>query len=60
MTESDVKKFQLIFERETGEKISLEEAWECAESLVQVIRLVYKPIKKKDYKKCTNNSYAIK
>lgn len=59
MTEQDIRKFQDLFEGETGEKISLEEAWECAESLVEMIRLVYKPIKKKDYEKCTNNPYAI-
>lgn len=46
MTESDAKKFQELFERETGEKLSLEESLECAESLVEMIRTVYKPLKK--------------
>lgn len=53
MTESDVRKFQDLFEKESGENISLEEAWECAQSLVDMIRLIYKPIKKKDHGRCT-------
>jgi len=46
ITESDAKKFQILYEQETGEKISLEEALECAESLVEMIRHIYKPLKK--------------
>jgi hypothetical protein len=48
ITESDAKKFQALYEKETGEKISSEEALECVESLVEMVRLIYKPIKKEN------------
>lgn len=59
MNEQEIKNFQYLFERETGQTISLEEARECAESLIEMIRLVYKPITKKDYARCTKNPDAI-
>lgn len=59
MTEQDIKNFNDLFRGETGQTLSLEEAKDCAESLVEMVRLVYKPITKKDYEKCTNNPYAI-
>lgn len=46
ITEPDVKKFQILYEKETGEKISLEESFEILESMVDMVRSVYKPIKK--------------
>ncbi|QQS61698.1 MAG: hypothetical protein IPN70_02085 [Candidatus Moraniibacteriota bacterium] len=52
ITESDAKKFQELYEKETGKKISLKEAFELAENLVDMVRLIYKPIKKKDRKDC--------
>ena len=58
ITESDAKQFQLIYEKETGEKISLEESFEMAESLVEMIRLVYKPIKR-DSGQCTRETSDI-
>lgn len=45
ITESDARKFQELFKKETGEEITLEEALEISESLVEMVRLVYKPIK---------------
>lgn len=51
LSEEKVKQFQEIYEKETGEKISLEEASECAEKLINLVRLVYKPIKRADYLK---------
>ncbi len=51
ITETRAKQFQMLYEKETGEKISLEEAFSCAESLVEMVRLVYKPIKKADFEK---------
>lgn len=48
ITESDVLKFQRLYERETGEALSPEESLECTESLVEMIRLIYKPLKKDD------------
>lgn len=55
ITESDAKNFILTYEKETGEKISLAESFEILESLVEMVRLVYKPIKNPDYKPCTKN-----
>ena len=48
ITEADAIKFQKLFKEEYGQDISLEEAFDCAESLVDMIRLIYKPIKKKN------------
>jgi len=49
ITENHARKFQMLYEKETGKKISLGEAFECADSLVEMVRLVYKPIKKEDF-----------
>lgn len=59
ITESDARKFQTLFEQETGEKISLEEAFDCAEDLVKMIQLIYKPIKRENYEKCTSRETDI-
>lgn len=59
MTEADVERFQAIFEKETSQKISLEEARDCLKDLVDMVRLTYKPMTKDDYEKCTNNPSAI-
>lgn len=57
--DSDAKKFQELFKKETGDEISLEEASECVESLVEMIKLIYKPIKRDDSKKCTSGETGI-
>lgn len=59
ITESDAKKFQILYEKETGEKISLKEAFEIAESLVEMVRLTYKPIKRADSDRCTRGASDI-
>lgn len=59
VTESDAKAFQILYEKETGEKISLEEAFECAENLVAMLKIIYKPIKRKDSDQCTRGASCI-
>lgn len=59
ITESDAKAFQILYEKETGEKISLEEAFEIAGSLVEMVRLTYKPIKRKKFDRCTRGASDI-
>lgn len=51
ITEADAQKFQILYKQETNKDISLAEAFSCAESLVEMIRLIYKPIKKEDFEK---------
>lgn len=51
ITEARAKQFQLLYKQETNEHISLEEAFRYAESLIEIVRLVYKPIKKTDFEK---------
>lgn len=51
ITESDAKKFQELYKAETGKEISSAEALECARNLVEMVRLIYRPIKKGDYEK---------
>ena len=58
ITKSDAKKFQILYENETGEKISLAESFEILENMVEMIRLVYKPIKK-DSNECTKDENDI-
>lgn len=54
-----MEKFRTVFEKETGQKISLEEARDCLKGLVDMVRLTYKPMKKSDYEKCTRNPSDI-
>lgn len=51
LTKEDIAKFKEIYKKETGEDISDEEALDSATSLVEMVRLVYKPIKKADFEK---------
>lgn len=49
LSRSDIVKFQEIYKKETGKDISYAEALDSATSLVEMIRLIYKPIKKSDF-----------
>lgn len=51
LSKERVEEFKRIYKKETGKDISDEEALDSATSLVEMIRLVYKPIKKKDFEK---------
>jgi len=55
ITEADARKFQKLYNTETGKEISLDEAFNCARKLVEMVRLVYRPIKKSDYEKFIND-----
>jgi len=54
ITESDAKKFQEAYKLETGQEISSEESFECIRNLVELLRRVYRPIKKRDYELFSN------
>ena len=60
ITDSDVKKFQRLYEQEFGKKISLEESLECTESLVEMIKLIYKPIRKNVREPFTKKDNGLK
>ena len=51
--EADAKKFQILYKKETGEQISLAEAFERVENLCEMVKLVYRPIKKANSSLCT-------
>lgn len=51
ITEEDIKKFQELYKMEKGEEISTEEARECATNLVNLLRIIYKPMPKQEYEK---------
>lgn len=51
ITEKDVAKFKELYKKETGEDISDEEALDSVTSLVEMIKLIYKPIKKSEFDK---------
>jgi len=58
ITKEDVEKFQELYKIETGKDICYAEAQNCAIKLVEMIRLVYRPIKKKDYEKFIKEYYT--
>jgi hypothetical protein len=45
ITDRDVEKFQILYQKENGDQISKAEALECVESMVDMLRHIYKPIK---------------
>lgn len=54
MTKSQVEKFQQIYKKEFGLELSYDEALESAVKLVEMIRQIYKPIRKDDYQQFIN------
>ena len=60
LNRSQVEKFQEIYRREYGKEISYEEALENAIKLVEMVRQIYKPIKKEDYENFINDSWKTK
>lgn len=54
INEKDAIEFQKLYEKETGEKISFELSFEIAENVVELFRLIYKPIRKGS-EVCTKN-----
>ena len=50
-TEKQIDSFIALYEKEFGEKISREEALKQATALVSIVKLTYKPMSKKDFKK---------
>lgn len=57
ITKEDVEKFQELYKKEKGEEISYEEAQECTINLVNLLRIIYKPIKKEDYEKYSKKEH---
>lgn len=51
ITTEQLKEFKAIYKKEFGKDISDKDALDSATSLVDMMRLVYKPITKKDYEK---------
>ena len=47
LTEAQITKFQEIYERRFGEKIDRDRALNMGIELVQLVKLIYRPIKKK-------------
>jgi len=54
ITEADIIKFKELYRTETRQGISSEEAFECVRNLVELLRIIYKPIKKNDYEVFSN------
>ena len=49
--EEYAKKFQILHKKESGEDLSLEEAFENWEKITAMVRIAYKPIPKNDFRK---------
>ena len=58
LTDTQIKEFQKIHQKQTGETLSMIEAREAGMQLINLMSFVYKPIKKVDYAKIIkNNNY---
>jgi hypothetical protein len=51
LTNEQIEKFQQLYKQRFGEDISYEEAADRGLKLVRLVRLVYKPITKEQYKR---------
>ncbi len=47
MKEKDLERFRELYQEKNGEKLEIENAEISLEKLLSMIRLIYKPIKKK-------------
>lgn len=51
----NIASFQILYKDEFMEEISQEEAYRQAVKLIELVRAIYKPITKEDYKKYKTN-----
>ena len=51
LSDKMIKKFQILYKEHFGIEISKKEAYEKGIKLVQLMKLIYKPIKKSDFEK---------
>jgi len=51
LTEEQITKFQILYQKHFGEEISREKAYEEGIKLVHLMKLIYKPMTKEDYQK---------
>lgn len=51
ITGKQLKEFKILYKKEFGGDISNQEALESATKLIDMMRLIYKPIRKSDYEK---------
>lgn len=51
----NISSFQTLYKEEFMEEISEEEAYNQAVKLIELVRAIYKPITKEDYKKYKTN-----
>lgn len=51
LTSNQITRFQEIYQKRFGKKISREEALEKGIKLVRLMQIVYRPITKEEYKK---------
>ncbi len=49
LTDAQVTEFQTLYEKRFGEKISREEAYEGGVRLIQLLKIIYRPITKEEY-----------
>lgn len=49
ITDKDIEKFQVLYKRHCNEDIYKEKARENLTSLVNLVKLIYRPIKKSDF-----------
>jgi hypothetical protein len=54
LSEKHVKKFQDIYKKRFGKKISYEEAFEKGMNLLNLVERIYKPVNQEEYSKLIN------
>jgi hypothetical protein len=55
LTDKHISDFQKLYLEEYGVKLSEDEALERGIELIELVRTIYKPITKEEYKKYNNN-----
>jgi hypothetical protein len=51
LTEEHITKFQTIYQNRFGKTISREEAYEQGMKLIELVKLIYKPMTEEEYQK---------
>ena len=60
LSNQQINQFQLLWKNRFGEEISREEAYEEGTKLVQLLKLVYKPMTENEYKQLQKRREEIK
>ncbi len=55
LSNNQITKYQLLYEKHYGKKISRKEAYEQGIKLIRLVELIYKPMTKENYEQFKEN-----